>query len=118
MTELKNINYEIDDPSELNRSYMPFIKEGGLFIPSSKNYTLGEKVRVTLRIPNHEEPLTLDGQVIWITPKHALHLALPGFGIQLSGENAKTILNHIHNALDTKTETGGYTYWLDEDIKT
>jgi len=118
MPEITTIAYKVKDKIELNRSYMPFIKDGGgLFIPTSKTFSLGEKIQVNLQLPDHAESFNVEGKVIWITPTRPLHLALPGIGIQFISDNAKTVLNYIHNALDANLEIGGYTYWLEDDMK-
>src|SRR5579864_2770701 len=86
MTETNKILvYKIKDPVELNLSYMPFITNGGLFIPSTENYSLGDRIVLDLYLPGKNEPLRIEGKVIWITPKNALHHVLPGIGIEFTG---------------------------------
>lgn len=117
MADTEVISYVIRDPLECNLSYMPFIKDGGLFIPTMKTYALGERVLVDLMLPGKTENLRIEGKVVWITPKNALHHVLTGIGIQFLGVNAQTVKSQIEAQIDTKTEVGGYTYGITEETK-
>lgn len=111
------ITYTISDLLELNLSYMPFIHDGGLFIPVDKHYSLGHRVNVDLELPNRKEKITIEGKVVWITPNNALHHVLPGIGIQFVGINTQTIRSLIEAQLDPAIEIGGYVYGVTEDFK-
>ena len=112
------LDYIIKDPLELNLSYMPFIKDGGLFIPTQESFSLGTPIIVNLQLPGLKESLVLEGRIIWITPKNSLHQVLPGIGIQFTGKNTQDVRTQIEGRLDAKMEVGGYTYgMLDEDKK-
>lgn len=112
MTEESIIQYAMKDPIELNLSYMPFISDGGLFIPVNQAYHLGDLVTVELQLPGNTEPVRFEGKVVWITPTNALHHVLPGIGLQFTGSNKQTIRNQIEAYLDNSVETGGYTYGI------
>jgi type IV pilus assembly protein PilZ len=115
--EETTISYVINDPIELNLSYMPFVTDGGLFIPTTSSYSLGDRVVVDVLLPGKKENLRITGKVIWITPKNALHHVLPGIGIQFIGNNAKNIRSQIEGDLDRSMEVGGYTYGMIEENK-
>ena len=115
MSEMEILNYEIKDPLELNLSYMPFINEGGLFIPTPKLFSLGDAITVDLKLPEKKESMRIVGKVVWITPKNALHHVLPGVGIQFGGKNAAAIRAEIEAHLDSSVEVGGYTYGIMEE---
>ena len=90
----------IKDKSALYLAYMPFVKNGGLFIPTNSNYRLGE-----------EEKLPVAGRVIWMTPKGAQGKRTAGIGVQFSdqdrGNTQKKIENYLAGALggDKPTHT-------------
>ena len=115
MLDKEVIQYEIKDPLECNLSYMPFINEGGLFIPTMNPYALGDEVEVDLILPGRNDPLRIEGRVVWITPQNALHHVLPGIGIRFIGANTKTVRETIESVLDSATEVGGYTYGITEE---
>lgn len=107
----------LKDPLELNLAYMPFLVDGGLFIPVTGNYVLGDSVWVDLVLPGRIESIRIEGKVVWITPKNALHHVLPGIGIQFVGPNAKTVKSQIESNLDSSYDIGGYTYGITEPFK-
>ena len=53
----------------LYAAYMPFIKNGGLFIPTNKSYKLGDEVFMLLNLMDEQEKIPVAGKVVWITPK-------------------------------------------------
>lgn len=113
---LKTLNFTLKTAIELNHAYMPFVCGGGLFIPTTETYTLGETVLVHVKLPDQDKPLPIQGKVIWITPKHALYQALQGIGIQFIDSTAKSHCHEIESHLDPAHEVGGYAYWIDEDL--
>lgn len=111
------ISYVLNDPVELNLSYIPFLNNGGIFIPTFESYLLGDPVAIDLRLPGKKESIRISGKIIWITPKNALHHVLPGIGVQFMGPNAPTIRSEIESLLDPSMEVGGYTYGMTEEKK-
>ena len=61
----------IKDKSALYLAYMPFVTNGGLFIPTNSNYRLGDEVFMLLNLMGEDEKLPVAGRVIWVTPKGA-----------------------------------------------
>jgi hypothetical protein len=47
----------IKDKSALYLAYMPFVKNGGLFIPTNSNYRLGDEVFMLLNLMGEDEKL-------------------------------------------------------------
>ena len=81
------LTLNIKDKSALYVAYMPFIKNGGLFIPTTKEYKLGDEVFILLTLMDSAERLPVAGKVVWVTPRGAqgkrtqavsyTHLTLP-----------------------------------------
>ena len=65
------LSLTIKDKSVLYAAYMPFIKHGGMFIPTNKNYRPGDEVFMLLNLMDEPEKIPVAGKVIWITPKGA-----------------------------------------------
>ena len=65
------LSLNIKDKAVLYAAYMPFIKEGGLFIPTAKHYDLGDEVFMLLSLMDEKEKIPVAGKIIWITPKGA-----------------------------------------------
>ena len=63
---------------------MPFLRNGGLFIPTNKRFTLGEEVFVLLALMDEAEKIPITGTVVWVTPKGAQGNRQAGIGVQFS----------------------------------
>lgn len=105
------ISIHFKTKEQLHRAYMPFIKGGGLFIPTPKDYAMGDPVKLLLKIMDEPEQFTLDTQIVWITPQGAQDGRKAGIGVQLSGEMGEqvrgkidTYLAGLRNSTD-KTDT-------------
>jgi type IV pilus assembly protein PilZ len=117
MAETEILNYIIKEPVELNLSYMPFINDGGLFIPTFQTYTMGDTIFVDLLLPGKKDSLRIEGKIIWITPPNALHHVLPGIGIQFIGTTAPFVRGQVEANLDKTMDIGGYSYGMTEGNK-
>jgi len=58
------INLSIKDKDTLYRAYMPFVENGGLFIPTIKKYELGDDVFILLNLMDDTERVPVAGKVI------------------------------------------------------
>ena len=61
----------IKDKSALYLAYMPYVINGGLFIPTNSSYRLGDEVFMLLNLMGEDEKIPVAGTVIWMTPKGA-----------------------------------------------
>jgi type IV pilus assembly protein PilZ len=101
----------IKDKSALYLAYMPFVKNGGLFVPTQSSYVLGDDVFMLLNLMGESEKLPVAGRVIWVTPKGVTGRRVPGIGVQFSeqdhGSTQKKIENYLAGALggDKPTHT-------------
>ena len=59
----------VKDKPSLYSAYMPFVKNGGVFVPTPKRYFLGDEVFVLLTLPDSAERLPVAGKVVW-TSRH------------------------------------------------
>ena len=58
------LSLTIKDKSVLYAAYMPFIKNGGLFIPTNKSYKLGDEVFMLLSLMEEPEKIPVAGKVV------------------------------------------------------
>ncbi len=103
------LSLTIRDKSALYASYMPFVKNGGLFIPTSKTYKLGDEVFMLLTLTDSKDKLPVAGKVAWITPKGAQGNKIAGIGVQFSeldkGATKSKIENQLAGALKSDRPT-------------
>lgn len=81
------LSLTIKDKSVLYAAYMPFIKHGGMFIPTNKNYRLGDEVFMLLNLMEEPEKIPVAGKVVWVTPKGAQGNRAAGIGVQFSDQD-------------------------------
>ncbi len=81
------LTLNLKDKSALYVSYMPFIKNGGLFIPTGKEYKLGDEVFILLTLMDNAERLPVAGKVVWVTPRAAQGKRAQGIGVQFSTQD-------------------------------
>ncbi|MCC7096476.1 MAG: PilZ domain-containing protein [Thermomonas sp.] len=74
----------IKDKPALYNAYMPFIKNGGVFVPTNKRYFLGDEVFLLLTLPESSERLPVAGKVVWVTPTGSQGNRAAGIGIQFA----------------------------------
>lgn len=65
------LSLAVKDKASLYSAYMPFVKNGGIFVPTPKRYFLGDEVFLLLTLPDSSERLPVAGKVIWVTPAGA-----------------------------------------------
>ena len=56
------LSLTIKDKSVLYAAFMPFIKNGGLFIPTNKSYKLGDEVFMLLNLMDEPEKIPVAGK--------------------------------------------------------
>ncbi len=78
------LSLAIHDQAVLQAAHMPFIRNGGLFVPTTDAYELGDEVFVLLTLPGDANRIPLAGKVVWITPTNCEGQRVAGIGIQFS----------------------------------
>lgn len=104
------LSLAIKDRQALYRSYMPFVSSGGLFVPSTKKFELGDEVFLLLTVMEFEERLPIPGKVIWITPQGAAGNRKAGIGVQFAdtpdGLHARTVIeSHLATMIKSNLST-------------
>ncbi|MFT6309761.1 MAG: type IV pilus assembly protein PilZ [Porticoccus sp.] len=99
----------IKDKAELYKSYMPYLKNGGLFAPTEKPYQIGDDVFMLVDLPEEPEKMPVAGSVVWVTPPGAQGNKIPGVGIHFNGED-DTIVRKIETMLVGILESGKPTH--------
>ena len=74
----------IKDKVVLHNIYMPFIRNGGLFMLNKTDYELGDDVFILLNIMDEAEKIPVAGKVIWVAKKGVKSPHSPGVGVQFT----------------------------------
>ncbi|MFO7543756.1 MAG: PilZ domain-containing protein [Thiobacillus sp.] len=94
------LSLSIKEKSALFAAYMPFVKGGGLFIPTNKSHKMGEEVFMLLTLMDDPAKLPVSGKVVWVTPAGAHGGRTQGVGVQFAfNESGKAAQNKIEGLL-------------------
>jgi type IV pilus assembly protein PilZ len=94
------IQLALKEKGALYAAYIPLFAEGGIFIPTSREYRLGDDVYVLLTLPDDPQRYPVAGKVAWITPARAAGNRSPGVGIRFpSDEKSRQLKARIEEAL-------------------
>jgi type IV pilus assembly protein PilZ len=103
------LSLTIKDKGALYAAYMPFVKNGGLFIPTSKPYKLGDEVFMLLTLMEESEKIPVAGKIVWVTPTGAQGNKAAGIGVQFSeqdnGQTRNKIEGYLAGALNADRPT-------------
>lgn len=78
------LSLALKDKAGLYNVYMPYLKNGGIFVPTGKRYFLGDEVFLLLTLPESNERLPVAGKVVWVTPTGAQGNRPAGIGVQFA----------------------------------
>lgn len=105
------VQHNIPDKPTLYASYMPFIKNGGLFLPGQNQLKMGQDIFLVLTLLNDPERIRVAARVVWVTPTGAQGHRPAGVGVQFleadQGLTRAKIENHLAGLL--KSEQSTYT---------
>ncbi|OUS30758.1 pilus assembly protein PilZ [Thalassotalea sp. 42_200_T64] len=87
---------KFNNDRELYMAYMPFLKQGGLFIKTKEQFELGDNISLEVLMPGEIEAAKLDSVVCWITPHGAQNGTEPGVGVAFVTDE-----NHIRNQIES-----------------
>jgi type IV pilus assembly protein PilZ len=80
------LSLNIREKAALSAAYMPFLKGGGIFIPTNRQYQLGEEVFMLLSLMDDPQRIAVQGKVVWITPEGVQGNRTQGIGVQFTND--------------------------------
>lgn len=96
------LSLAIKEKAALYAAYMPFLKNGGIFVPTTKPYKIGDEIYLILSLMDDPNKYPIAGKVVWITPAGAANNKAQGIGVHFpsdeSGERAKMRIEEILGA--------------------
>ena len=101
------------EKSSVYASYMPFLAQGGLFVPTTRDHKLGDDIYLLVTLPNDPQKYPVVGQVAWITPAGAGTHHTQGFGVHfLDDEAGRTLKKRIEELLGTSLGASRSTHTM------
>lgn len=106
------LSLSIKEKNALYAAYMPFVTNGGLFIPTKREYKMGEEVFMLLNLMEETERLPIAGKIIWKTPPGSEGYRATGIGVQFSDQDGGVARNKIENYLAGAVESDRSTHTM------
>jgi type IV pilus assembly protein PilZ len=86
------IQLSIKEKAALYAAYIPAFTDGGVFIPTARDYALGDDVYVLLSLPEDVQRYPVAGKVAWVTPAKAAGGRTQGVGIKFPKDDKSQAL--------------------------
>ena len=86
------IQLTIREKAALYAAYIPLFSAGGLFIPTTREYRLGDDIYVLLTLPDDTQRYPVAGKVAWITPARAAGNRTQGVGVRFPADDKSRLL--------------------------
>lgn len=104
------IQLNIKEKAALYASYIPLFKEGGIFVPTERDYGMGDSIFVMLSLPDDPRKYAIAGTVAWVTPAGTTGGRARGVGVRFpndekSAELRQAIENRLGPALNSDKAT-------------
>jgi type IV pilus assembly protein PilZ len=94
----------------LYAAYMPVLAEGGVFVPTTRDYRLGEDIYLLLTLPDDPQRDPVAGKVVWITPANASAGRTQGVGVRFPADEKTRVLRlRIEEVLGTSISSSKLT---------
>lgn len=92
------LNHKFVDAAALYSAYMPFVKNGGVFIQTPRQFKLGDEVFLALSFMEDPQRFGVTGKVVWLTPRGAQTGKPAGVGFQFVVDE-QNVKMHIEQLL-------------------
>jgi type IV pilus assembly protein PilZ len=100
------IQFAVMEKAALYAAYIPMFLTGGIFIPTLREYRLGDDAYVLLTLPGESERHPVAGKVAWITPAKAANNRAQGVGIQFPRDaRSSELKRRIEEILETHSRS-------------
>lgn len=76
----------------LYAAFIPMFTEGGLFVPTTRDYRLSEDIYLLLTLPDDAQRYPVAGKIAWITPANASGGRTQGVGVRFPVDEKTRVL--------------------------
>lgn len=82
------LSLPIKEKAALYAAYMPFLTNGGIFVPTNKPYKIGDEIYLILTLMDDITKYPIAGKIAWITPGGANNNKAQGIGVHFSSDES------------------------------
>ena len=94
------LSLPIKEKAALYAAYMPFLTNGGIFVPTTKPYKIGDEIYLILTLMDDAAKYPIAGKIAWITPAGANNSKAQGIGVHFSADDSgKRVRQRIEEIL-------------------
>lgn len=107
------LSLNIRDKAILYAAYMPYLKGGGIFIPTTKQYRLGDEIFMLIGLMGDANKIPVVGKVVWVTPAVSQGNKAQGVGVQFGDdEGGVAARTKIEELLDSQLKINRPTHTM------
>lgn len=82
------LSLPIKEKAALYAAYMPFLTNGGIFVPTNKPYKVGDEIYLILTLMDDPTKYPIAGKIAWVTPAGANNSKAQGIGVHFSSDDS------------------------------
>ena len=86
------IQLALTEKTALYAAYISLFADGGIFIPTTRDYQLGDDMYILLTLPEDVQRYPVAGKVAWVTPAKAANNRTQGVGVQFPSDEKSRLL--------------------------
>lgn len=107
------LSLPIKEKAALYAAYMPFLANGGIFVPTNKAYKIGDEIYLILTLMDDPTKYPIAGKIAWITPAGANNNRAQGIGVHFSSdESGQRVKLRIEELLGAALRSSRATHTL------
>ncbi|MDR3480123.1 MAG: PilZ domain-containing protein [Burkholderiaceae bacterium] len=107
------LSLPIKEKAALYAAYMPFLQNGGIFVPTTKPYKIGDEIYLILTLMEDAAKYPIAGKIAWITPAGANNSKAQGIGVHFSAdESGRRVKQRIEEILGAALGSSRATHTL------
>lgn len=107
------LSLPIKEKAALYAAYMPFLTNGGIFVPTNKSYKIGDEIYLILTLMDDPTKYPIAGKVAWVTPAGVHGARAQGIGVHFSAdESGQRVKLRIEELLGAALRSSRATHTL------
>ncbi len=106
------VQLAIKEKAALYASYMPYVENGGLFVPTTRAANIGDDIYLIVSLMDDPARDSVSSKVVWITPA-GVNGRQQGIGVQFNkGDVAEKVRAKIENLIGSALKAARPTHTL------
>lgn len=106
------VQLAIKEKAALYASYMPYVENGGLFVPTTRAANIGDDIYLIVSLMDDPARDSVSSKVVWVTPPD-VNGRQQGIGVQFNkGDVAEKVRAKIENLIGSALKAARPTHTL------